>query len=84
MRDRQSSFWFPVKSYGWGWGLPVRWRGWAVLLAYLALQYFGIRYFPEQRNFPVLLTYMVGLTVLLVVIVIVKGERPAAWGWGGK
>jgi hypothetical protein len=29
--------WFPAKRYGWGWGLPVAWQGWVVLLAWLAL-----------------------------------------------
>ncbi len=29
MSDRPA-FWFPVKRYGWGWGLPVRWQGWVV------------------------------------------------------
>jgi hypothetical protein len=22
----EPTFWFPTKRYGWGWGLPVRWR----------------------------------------------------------
>lgn len=27
--------WFAAKTYGWGWGLPLRWQGWAVLTGYL-------------------------------------------------
>jgi hypothetical protein len=84
MSDRRSGFWFPAKTYGWGWGLPVRWQGWLVIAAYFLLQYVGIRYFREQRNVPVLLIYLIGLTVLLVSIVVAKGERPAGWRWGKK
>jgi len=29
-------FWFPAKRFGWGWGPPTKWRGWAVLAASLA------------------------------------------------
>jgi len=37
MDSRQREFWFPAKRYGWGWGLPVAWQGWAVLIAYAAV-----------------------------------------------
>ena len=30
-------YWFPAKTYGWGWGLPITWQGWLVFLAALAL-----------------------------------------------
>lgn len=29
-------YWFPAKHYGWGWGLPIAWRGWLVFAAFLA------------------------------------------------
>jgi hypothetical protein len=25
-------YWFPAKTYGWGWGLPSTWEGWLVLV----------------------------------------------------
>jgi hypothetical protein len=81
MNDNQA-FWFPVKRYGWGWGLPVRWPGWAVFVSYLALMYAGIAYFRPQRNFVGLLVYAAMLTAVLIAIVVAKGERPAAWRWG--
>ncbi|MCC6202578.1 MAG: hypothetical protein IT494_06190 [Gammaproteobacteria bacterium] len=31
------AFWFPVKRYGWGRGLPVRRQGWVVLISCRAL-----------------------------------------------
>jgi hypothetical protein len=81
MTDK-SEFWFPVKRYGWGWGLPVRWQGWVVFAAYLALMFAGINYFRPQRDLAGLLVYLGVLTVALVAIVAAKGERPAGWRWG--
>lgn len=81
MSTDRPSFWFAAKRYGWGWGLPVRWQGWAVLVAYLVLIYAG-RFLFGLGNGGFLL-YLVGLTVLLVVVVAAKGERPR-WRWGGK
>ena len=34
---RSKQYWFPVKRYGWGWGLPIVWQGWVVLVAYTSL-----------------------------------------------
>jgi hypothetical protein len=33
MTDRPS-YWFPAKRYGWGWGLPRVWQGWAVMVVF--------------------------------------------------
>ena len=81
MKD-QPTFWFGVKRYGYGWGLPVRWQGWAVLVAYLALLYGGIYYFEPRRDALSLLVYLVALTAVLVGVFAVKGERPFRWRWG--
>jgi hypothetical protein len=80
--NEKPEFWFPVKSYGWGWGLPVRWQGWVVLASYFALMFAGISYFRPQRDMVGLLTYLALLTAALIVIVVVKGERPVGWRWG--
>jgi hypothetical protein len=83
MSDRRA-FWFPVKRYGWGWGLPVRWQGWVVFVSYLALLYSAIDYFKPQRDVVGLSVSILVLTAALVVIVALKGERPAGWRWGRK
>lgn len=77
-------YWFPAKTYGWGWGLPVRWQGWLVLGAYLTLVLAGIGYFESRGNRSSLWAYLVVLTVVLIVIVALKGERPLRWRWGKK
>jgi len=74
-----TTFWFPAKRYGWGWGLPVKWQGWVVVASYFALMYAGIHYFKAQDNVAGLLAYLAILTVVLIAIVVAKGERPTAW-----
>lgn len=79
--DERPVFWFPVKRYGWGWGLPVWWQGWVVLLAYFVLLFAGIRHFGPQRIVSTGI-YLAVLTTVLVVVVAVRGEKPARWRWG--
>ena len=78
----QPTFWFPAKRYGWGWGLPVRWQGWLVFVAYLGLIYAGISYFRPRQEALGFLLYAAVLTAVLVAIVALKGERPVRWRWG--
>jgi len=78
----QPTFWFPTKRYGWGWGLPVRWQGWLVIAAYLALLFAGVYYFRPRPAVPGFALYVALLTAALIVIVALKGERPLRWRWG--
>lgn len=82
--NAQPNFWFPVKRYGWGWGLPVRWQGWVVFAAYLALLYAGIYSFKPQRDVLGMSLYISLLTVAFIAIVAIKGERPVGWRWGRR
>ena len=84
MANERPTFWFGAKRYGYGWGVPVCWQGWGVLAGYLALLFGGILYLKPQRNLPALLAYLVLLTVALVTVIVVKGERPVRWRWGGE
>jgi hypothetical protein len=83
MNDRPA-FWFSAKRYGLGWGLPARWQGWVVLVVYFGLLFGGIYHFGAQRDGPALVGYVVVLTLALLVVVMVSGERPVRWRWGGK
>jgi len=76
-------YWFPAKRYGWGWGLPSTWQGWVVLLGYLALVLGGIPALKVTKGTLVYLAYVVLLTVALVVICWLTGERPR-WRWGER
>ena len=74
--------WFRAKRYGWGWGLPLTWQGWLVLGTYITLTVFGALLFAHTHNMALLAGFVV-LTLLLVVICWLTGERPR-WRWGGK
>ena len=39
---RAPGIWFPAKRYGWGWGPPVTWQGWAVIAVWIALFFAGL------------------------------------------
>jgi len=76
-------YWFPAKRYGWGWGLPSAWQGWAVLVAYLTLVLGGIPFVRASNGSFVYAIYVVILTVALVAICWLTGEPPR-WRWGGR
>ena len=81
--ERQKKYWFPTKSYGWGWGVPRVWQGWLVLLGYLLgiiLIFLQIPPSVEPNKFGIC---VLALSILLVAICWLKGEPPR-WRWGGK
>jgi hypothetical protein len=84
MPEKDCGFWFPLKLYGWGWGLPVRWQGWCVLALYIILLFAGIEYSRVDANSAFLPLYVGALTLVLLVIVVWKGERPPRWRLGGE
>ncbi len=77
---QQSSYWFPAKQVGWGWGLPSAWQGWLVLIAFLVLLAASGYVFPPKLNLAAFLACTVALTVVLLAVCLVKGEPPA-WRW---
>ncbi len=76
-------YWFPAKRYGWGWGLPATWQGWAVLAGFLLLIVAGTLLFSPQERMPAFIAYTAGLSVLFAGICYIKGEPPS-WRWGEK
>lgn len=75
MSDK-NGYWFPAKRYGWGWGLPVNWQGWAVLATFSSLVGAGFFIFPPNHELAPLLIYAAVLCVLLIAICWLKGEPP--------
>lgn len=75
-------YWFPAKRYGWGWGLPSAWQGWAVLVAYVTLGLGGILFVLSNGSL-IYAIYVVALTVALIAICWLTGEPPR-WRWGGR
>ena len=79
MFEQKPIFWFYAKSFGWGWAFPARWQEWAVFATYAALL-FGVRQIIVTTGYR--MPYVIGVTVLLILIVIWKDERPLRWRWG--
>ncbi len=74
-------YWFPAKTYGWGWGLPVTWEGWLVLAAYLGLMIGVASLCPPHKSLVGFFAGVIGLSAGLVAICWWKGE-PVRWRWG--
>lgn len=76
-------FWFPAKKYGWGWGVPIVWQGWAVLAIFLILLVIGAFQFLPNANPVVFIVYSILLCAILMAVCWLKGEPPR-WRWGQK
>jgi len=75
----KGKIWFGRKKYGYGW-VPSSIEGWIVIiLASVMILYFA---FNIQTN-PINILYMILTAVVLVIINILKGEKPR-WQWGNK
>lgn len=80
MTARDKEIWFPSKFYGWGWGFPVAWQGWVIMIGYLALIFAGIFFLLPERH-ALFWGLVIALTVIFVAICYAKGEKPR-WRWG--
>ncbi|MGK5080633.1 hypothetical protein [Janthinobacterium sp. HLX7-2] len=78
-----AQYWFPAKTYGWGWGLPITWQGWLVFLAALVLFAGGAFLFPPQEMLVGYVAYEAVIVAALIVVCHLKGE-PTRWRWGKK
>lgn len=90
LKDNPHGYWFKAKLYGWGW-VPVKWQGWLVILVYLAL-ILALVFTREKdipgnpdsgSNFLIFALPIIILTILLVIIAYMKGEKPR-WQWGPR
>jgi len=71
--------WFSAKTYGWGWGLPMRWQGWIVMIGFIVVLVAGA---PLTRIGTALFVgYSVAVAAVLLAICYWKGEAPR-WRWG--
>ena len=74
-------YWFRAKRYGWGWGLPLTWEGWLVLLVWLGIFVAAIPSFRGPRHVAEHAFFVIGMVAALAGICYWKGE-PARWRWG--
>ena len=73
-------YWFRAKRFGWGWGAPTSWQGWAALIAYLVLVVAGIPLVQATRGDLAYAGYVVVCTATFVVLCWLRGE-PAGRTW---
>ncbi len=80
MSDQQR-YWFPAKRYGWGWGFPVIWQGWVVMLVYFVALGLTVSLLSTQI---LLLSGLVALeSGLMILVCYLKGEPPG-WHWSDR
>jgi hypothetical protein len=81
--SEKRDYWFPAKRYGWGWGPPLTWQGWVVLVGFGVLLAAGSALISPMKHLGWHLTYVIGLSAVLVGICYAKGEPPK-WRWGER
>ena len=67
--------------YGWGWGFPTSWQGWATLIVYGMLLITHAFLFPPEEQLAPFLAYTDAISIALIVVCVKKGE-PTQWRWG--
>ena len=84
IKDNPQGLWFKRKLYGWGW-TPVRWQGWVVVLAYVALIVIfasSVSWATSVKEVSIMFVLpVILLTSALIRICYTKGEKPR-WQWG--
>jgi hypothetical protein len=75
--------WFPSKRYGWGWGPPRKWQGWAVLALFAAAVAAIVIRFPPATN-PLEFWILLCLACALLVFVCWWKGEPPRWRWGER
>jgi hypothetical protein len=83
MTSNEKQYWFPAKRYGWGWGFPTMWQGWAVFITYFGLILTGAVAVLPIYGAPGFAAYTGVHSIVLIAICWVKGEPPQ-WRWGNK
>ena len=79
--NNSKNYWFRAMRYGWGWGVPMTWQGWAIFITYIGSIVAIIYIFPPDKNKAIFICLIVILTLVLIVIYWIKGE-PLRWRWG--
>jgi hypothetical protein len=80
MNVEPSKYWFSAKRYGWGWGPPLTWQGWAVLVPWTLIAVVGAAVILPQ-GLVAFLVFICFMTAALVAVCYLKGEPPR-WRWG--
>ena len=78
------TYWFPAKRYGYGWGPPIKWQGWAAVLLWFAALLEGLYVLIHSRyQLAARLGFVAVMSLLLILLCYWKGEPPK-WRWGDR
>jgi len=77
------SYWFPAKRWGWGWGFPSSWQGWATFALYFGALWLSAYVFPPGERTAWFILTTVLITAALLIVSWIRGE-PAKWRWGKR
>ncbi len=85
--SQKQKMWFRAKRYGFGW-TPSTWEGWLVMLFYILLAVLGANRIVSMADDSGVVgmsiaLFMIPLTVVLILVCYIKGEKPR-WRWGEK
>lgn len=83
MSKENKTVWFPAKRYGWGWGPPNVWQGWLVIAVYVVVLTISALYFLRRQQVAAFMISAVVLTIALLIVCRLKGEKPE-WRWGRR
>ena len=75
-------YWFRPKRYGYGAGLPLKWQGWALVLAALAIIWAVVFWFPDRPTVIVAVAIPVAIICSLIAAKTTRGGW--RWRWGEK
>jgi hypothetical protein len=79
--SQDERYWFRAKRYGWGWGPPVTWQGWIVMIVWFIV-IVGAIPLIDPRLHPIGLgVFVTAMIIVLLAICLSKGEPPR-WRWG--
>lgn len=81
MHNKTKPYWFPAKRYGWGWGFPSAWQGWATFIVFIAVVSILPFVIDPNDNSLLFSASIVGLSGVFVGVCYAKGEPPK-WQWG--
>lgn len=80
MSSTGKRYWFGAKRYGYGWGLPITWEGWVILVLWVIGFVIGRRYLVPQNTYAHL-AFALAMVGLLLSICYAKGQPPR-WRFG--
>lgn len=72
--------WFLPKRHGYGAGLPIRWQGWALLIAFFAV--LAIDMVVLRPHMPSFWAVILAATAVLIVVSAFKTRGGWRWRWG--